>query len=427
MRVLTTYQKLRADWRRPGNLLQSDTCHTFINCSRSSATSHLATFSPIQRARAVPDMGTIVAAASFTPLPALMGGACIGMLSSGKTLITGRILGISGAIKGLFGGDTSSWRALFLGGLLAGGGLVAWLMPGSIDVLPATFTFTRAIAAGLMVGAGAALGNGCTSGHGIAGNARLSLRSFVYTCVFFAAGIAVSIAAQTPDALGVARVQPPYAGLTSMQLTHGLGLVAAAATTTAVAGIAAKRTKSTLPSLAYEFTAGLLFALALGFSQMTRPTVVSTALAFFQPYWNWTLFFVMGGALAVAVPAFQLVILRRERALSGAAIGCPPPPPSMLSSSPAPSSSAAAGASAASAPAPPSCPSAARSRSPRRSTRRCWSALRPSSPRRSGMPRGSSSGGLRTTAQAPRRSPVRERTCATADVVRGRGSPAGGS
>eukprot|EP00892_Ulva_mutabilis_P004344 jgi/Ulvmu1/2281/UM013_0128.1 len=316
--------KLRADWRRPGNLLQSDTNHTFINCSRSSASSHLAKFSPIQRARAVPDMGTMVAAASFTPLPALMGGACIGMLSSGKTLITGRILGISGAIKGLFGGDTSSWRALFLGGLLAGGGLVAWLMPGSIDVLPATFTFTRAIAAGLMVGAGAALGNGCTSGHGIAGNARLSLRSFVYTCVFFAAGIAVSIAAQTPDALGVARVQPPYAGLTSMQLTHGLGLVAAAATTTAVAGIAAKRTKSTLPSLAYEFTAGLLFALALGFSQMTRPTVVSTALAFFQPYWNWTLFFVMGGALAVAVPAFQLVILRRERALSGAAIGCPP-------------------------------------------------------------------------------------------------------
>lgn len=76
------------------------------------------------------------------------------------------------ACRGFIGGDLSSWRALFIGGLLGGGVLVARLMPASLDILPATFTIPRAVGAGLMVGAGAALGNGCTSGHGIAGNAR---------------------------------------------------------------------------------------------------------------------------------------------------------------------------------------------------------------------------------------------------------------
>lgn len=66
-----------------------------------------------------------------------------------------------------------------------------------------------------------------------------------------------------------------------------------------------------------------------GTLSLTRrsPPQVATALSFFQPYWNWTLFFVMGGALAVAIPAFQFVILRRDKALSGAAMGCPAPSP----------------------------------------------------------------------------------------------------
>lgn len=103
---------------------------------------------------------------------------------------------------------------------------------------------------------------------------RLSLRSFVYTCVFFVSGIAVSIAAQTPDVLGVARVGATYTPPSPTQLTAGLALIGTAAASTAAAGYAAHRTKSALPGQVYEFTAGVLFALALGLSEMTRPTVV---------------------------------------------------------------------------------------------------------------------------------------------------------
>ena len=54
-------------------------------------------------------------------------------------------------------------------------------VPGCLEVLPATYSMGRAILAGLMVGAGTALGNGCTSGHGIAGLARY-VRNLTYMC-----------------------------------------------------------------------------------------------------------------------------------------------------------------------------------------------------------------------------------------------------
>lgn len=60
-----------------------------------------------------------------------------------------------------------------------------------------------------------------------------------------------------------------------------------------------------------------------GLSALAAAAQVASALAFFQPRWNMTLFFVMGGALAVAVPAFQLIILRRRHALSGTPIDKP--------------------------------------------------------------------------------------------------------
>ena len=100
----------------------------------------------------------------------------------------------------------------------------------------------------------------------------------MYTCIFFAAGIAVAIAAKTPDSLGVTRAAPAYATPSPGQLAQGLALTAAAVASTVAAGFAAHRSKSPWPGLAYEFTTGLLFALALGISEMTRPTVVRPPL-----------------------------------------------------------------------------------------------------------------------------------------------------
>jgi uncharacterized membrane protein YedE/YeeE len=76
--------------------------------------------------------------------------------------------------RGFLEGDFALWRLLFIGGLIAGGAIGAQVLPGSFETLPATYTLARAAAAGALVGAGSCLGNGCTSGHGIAGIARCS-------------------------------------------------------------------------------------------------------------------------------------------------------------------------------------------------------------------------------------------------------------
>lgn len=77
-----------------------------------------------------------------------------------------------GHCRGFFLGDARPWRVLFLGGLIGGGAVLRRVLPGSLENLPGSYSFSRAILAGLLVGAGTGIGNGCTSGHGIAGLSR---------------------------------------------------------------------------------------------------------------------------------------------------------------------------------------------------------------------------------------------------------------
>jgi uncharacterized membrane protein YedE/YeeE len=132
---------------------------------------------------------------TFTPVPALIGGALIGLAASGMLLFNGRIAGISGILGGVLSlprGDTA-WRLAFLAGLV-GAGLVLGL------AWPAAFTNTLetpvplVLLAGLLVGFGTRMGNGCTSGHGICGLTRLSVRSLVAVLSFMATGFATATA-----------------------------------------------------------------------------------------------------------------------------------------------------------------------------------------------------------------------------------------
>jgi uncharacterized membrane protein YedE/YeeE len=125
---------------------------------------------------------------NFTPLSALAGGLLIGLASVWLLAVNGRIAGISGIVHGLFApppGDRT-WRVAFLAGLLVAGFL--WLA-----FFPAGTSSERNLVAmafaGLLVGFGARLGGGCTSGHGVCGLGRLSLRSLVAVMVFMAAGM----------------------------------------------------------------------------------------------------------------------------------------------------------------------------------------------------------------------------------------------
>jgi uncharacterized membrane protein YedE/YeeE len=129
----------------------------------------------------------------------LVGGALIGASASVLLLANGRVAGISGILGGLLTAgsrEEKRWRLLFVLGLLVSG-LVALLVSGEVGKAP---TLSAAIVAGLLVGAGTKIGNGCTSGHGVCGISRLSPRSLVATITFISTGaLAVLIA----RALGV--------------------------------------------------------------------------------------------------------------------------------------------------------------------------------------------------------------------------------
>ena len=126
---------------------------------------------------------------AFSPLAALVGGALIGLAASIFLLTHGRICGISGLLGGLVRRTTDvlGVRAAFVGGLLAGGVGLRLLAPSVFEASSGA-SWALAIPAGLLVGFGTQLGNGCTSGHGVCGLSRLSPRSLVATLVFMAAG-----------------------------------------------------------------------------------------------------------------------------------------------------------------------------------------------------------------------------------------------
>ena len=127
---------------------------------------------------------------AFTPWPALAGGGLIGLAAVMFMLLNGRIAGISGVLGGLFTprrGDVA-WRAAFLLGVI--GAPLAFTVFAPLPVLHFDVGSAGLVAAGLLVGLGTRYGSGCTSGHGVCGLSRLSLRSMVATLMFMGAGFA---------------------------------------------------------------------------------------------------------------------------------------------------------------------------------------------------------------------------------------------
>jgi uncharacterized membrane protein YedE/YeeE len=128
---------------------------------------------------------------NFTPIASSFGGILIGVASILVLKAQGRVAGVSGICGSLLRptrGDVS-WRVAFTAGLLIVGALARWLAPASVSVAAAPSLAWIAIA-GLLVGFGTRLGNGCTSGHGVCGISRLSKRSIVATLTFMAAASA---------------------------------------------------------------------------------------------------------------------------------------------------------------------------------------------------------------------------------------------
>ena len=132
---------------------------------------------------------------AFTPWSALIGGLVIGLASALYILGNGRVAGIAGIVasplRALLSGASLAaerTRLLFIGGLLLAPWL--WSLVTPLPSMQVDVGWLAVIAAGLLVGVGVRMGNGCTSGHGVCGLSRFSVRSLANVLAFMGAGFA---------------------------------------------------------------------------------------------------------------------------------------------------------------------------------------------------------------------------------------------
>jgi uncharacterized membrane protein YedE/YeeE len=119
----------------------------------------------------------------------LIGGLLIGATAVAMLYLLGRLTGVAGIIWGAISAQPdNAWRWLFLVGLVAGAPLYHLLSAVPYPA-PSALPWWQAVAGGLLVGFGVRLGSGCTSGHGVCGLGRLSLRSLLATITFMVTGI----------------------------------------------------------------------------------------------------------------------------------------------------------------------------------------------------------------------------------------------
>ncbi|MDB3949409.1 YeeE/YedE thiosulfate transporter family protein [Candidatus Pelagibacter sp.] len=126
---------------------------------------------------------------NFTPVPAFIGGTLIGLAVVLFFVFNGRLIGISGIASNFLTSKNNRLdNFLFIAGLIIGPILYKFFTSQEINISISNSFFLLSIA-GLMVGVGTRIGGGCTSGHGISGMGRFSLRSIIATITFMIVGI----------------------------------------------------------------------------------------------------------------------------------------------------------------------------------------------------------------------------------------------
>ena len=135
---------------------------------------------------------------AFTPIASLAGGALIGLSAVMLMALTGRIAGVSGIAARLlppYADSEFAGRLAFVAGLIASP-VVVLAVTGRLPVQTIQANTAILTLAGFLVGFGSVWGNGCTSGHGVCGLSRLSVRSLVATMTFMTTGIAIVFVAR---------------------------------------------------------------------------------------------------------------------------------------------------------------------------------------------------------------------------------------
>jgi uncharacterized membrane protein YedE/YeeE len=241
---------------------------------------------------------------------ALLGGILIGAVAVVRHAIVGKITGISGILNGStiyklnkFPYDEKLFKILFTLGVCLGGLLCYFLFPQAF-VDWSKIPIERLLISGFLVGLGSAIGNGCTSGHGVCGISSLRLRSMVATGVFMTTGILTAIFTKSlsyfpefDNQLDMSSASIAFAvALIICMLLYYIGNLLSRGKI--INDEYQKRHFVTLT----EFLTGVIFAVGMAVSNMSMN---SATLSFLDlTVWNPALIFVMGGAICLAAPLF---------------------------------------------------------------------------------------------------------------------------
>lgn len=219
---------------------------------------------------------------TFEPLTAVAGGAIIGVAVGTYMLVAESVAGNSGRLKSLTTGEFDLKDVGYVAGLTLGGAIMNVFLPAAFEEVPAASL--RLLVGSMAVGAGAALGNGCTSGHGLCGIARLSPRSFAAVPTFMLAAAATATLLSGDSILGP-MVQPSQTPASTMRLIQTLALALAPALVPAF--FMPPPSKTAYVSL----WTGVTFASGLTIGGMVRPSNVVDALSPARPNLTlWALF-----------------------------------------------------------------------------------------------------------------------------------------
>eukprot|EP00002_Diphylleia_rotans_P005970 TRINITY_DN1520_c0_g1_i1.p1 TRINITY_DN1520_c0_g1~~TRINITY_DN1520_c0_g1_i1.p1 ORF type:complete len:330 (-),score=64.36 TRINITY_DN1520_c0_g1_i1:265-1254(-) len=246
----------------------------------------------------------------LAPLLPSLGGSLLALSTSMNLSLFGRITGISGILNNAFvtPNQERQWRYSFLSGLVSGGLVLTALKPEWIG--PFTTALPITALAGFLVGAGALMGNGCTSGHGLCGLPRFSVRSFSAISTFMISGAFAAIMRSrvlSSEALN-ANV-PSVANPT--QITAGIAILLAIAAFVAKPKPKKDEDFDHHPESALDLTltylTGLLFGVGLGISGMCMPHKVTGFLNFVDN-WDPSLMFVMGSGVTINALFFAKIL-----------------------------------------------------------------------------------------------------------------------
>jgi len=228
----------------------------------------------------------------------------LGSAASIHLLLNGRITGISGILGGLVNGARDfEWRLAFAAGLLAGGMLINSFVKESFGSI--SLSLSGALISGFLVGFGTNMASGCTSGHGVCGVARFSLRSIVACIVFMSSGFAtanwLNNNSETKQFL--------YAHDLQSYDNQLAPLIVPICTSICVlflfgAFLKPKASQDNVLSILATFFCALLFSAGLSIGGVDRP---ETILGFVSSD-NWTVLYVFGAAAGTAMIGFNLIL-----------------------------------------------------------------------------------------------------------------------